>query len=68
MVLKPTLLPSSAGVKVALPVLGAKDIEDVQQFACKNDMDLISASFVQSAEDIHFIRKVRLGARHVEPS
>lgn len=41
-----------AGVKVQLPVLGDKDIKDVQEFACKYDMDLISASFVQSADDV----------------
>jgi pyruvate kinase len=32
---------------VDLPVLAPKDIEDVQLFACKNQMDFIAASFVQ---------------------
>lgn len=45
------------GVRVRLPVLGAKDVEDVQQFACKNGMDFVAASFVQCAEDVAFIRK-----------
>jgi len=40
------------GVHVDLPVLAAKDIDDVQNFACKNDMDFIAASFVQSVEDV----------------
>lgn len=30
-----------------LPVLSPKDIDDVQNFACKNNMDYIAASFVQ---------------------
>ncbi len=30
-----------------LPVLSPKDIDDVQNFAVKNDMDFIAASFVQ---------------------
>lgn len=40
------------GVHVQLPVLTDKDVEDVQAFACKNSMDFISASFVQSVEDV----------------
>ena len=31
----------------------------VQEFACKNNMDLVFASFVQTADDVRFIRKVR---------
>ncbi|GFR42123.1 hypothetical protein Agub_g2966 [Astrephomene gubernaculifera] len=46
------------GVHVDLPVLGPKDIEDVQQFAARNKMDFVAASFVQSADDVRFIRKV----------
>eukprot|EP00798_Chlamydomonas_sp_ICE-L_P001363 gene1363-32726_t len=45
------------GVKIQLPVLTAKDVQDVEQFACKNRMDFIAASFVQTAEDVRFIRK-----------
>jgi pyruvate kinase len=48
----------AAGVLVDLPVLGPKDVEDVQQFAAKHKMDYIFASFVQSADDVLFIRKV----------
>ncbi|KAL6747633.1 pyruvate kinase [Haematococcus lacustris] len=44
------------GVKVDIPVLTAKDIEDLQQFAAKHDLDFVAASFVQSAEDVRFIR------------
>jgi len=36
----------------------AKDIDDIQNFACKKKMDFVAASFVQSAEDIRFIRRV----------
>jgi pyruvate kinase len=46
------------GVKVDLPVLTAKDIDDVQNFCCKNKMDFISASFVQTAEDAQLVREV----------
>lgn len=35
-----------------LPVLGPKDVEDVQQFAAKHKMDFIAASFVQNADDV----------------
>jgi len=44
-------------VKVDLPVLQPKDIDDLQNFGVKHKVDFIAASFVQSAEDIHFIRK-----------
>jgi pyruvate kinase len=40
------------GVKVQLPVLTAKDVADTQLFAVRNKMDFISASFVQSADDV----------------
>jgi pyruvate kinase len=45
------------GVKVDLPVLTPNDINDVQNFCCKNKMDFIAASFVQTAADVRFIRK-----------
>ena len=40
------------GVLVDLPVLGDKDVDDVKNFAASHNMDLISASFVQSAADV----------------
>ena len=43
-------------MKVNLPVLTAKDVEDIQQFGCKNNIDFVAASFVQSAEDVQLIR------------
>lgn len=46
-----------AGVKVRLPVLTAKDVEDVQKFACKNHMDFVAASFVQSADDVRCVHR-----------
>jgi pyruvate kinase len=36
-----------AGVHVDMPVLGKKDIVDLQQFCVKNNMDFVAASFVQ---------------------
>eukprot|EP00967_Tisochrysis_lutea_P047868 scaffold58350_cov31-Tisochrysis_lutea.AAC.1 len=44
-------------VKVELPVLQEKDINDLQKFAVPHKVDYIAASFVQSAADIEFIRK-----------
>lgn len=46
------------GVVVDLPVLADKDINDVKNFACKNNMDFIFASFVQTADDVRMIRRV----------
>jgi pyruvate kinase len=40
------------GVLLDLPVLGHKDVEDVQGFAAKHGMDFVAASFVQSADDV----------------
>merc|ERR1719324_179834 len=50
------------GVKVQLPVLGEKDINDVRNFGIPNGVDFIAASFVQSAEDVRFVRSI-LGPR-----
>ncbi len=44
-------------VKVDLPVLQPKDIDDLQNFGCVHGVDFIAASFVQSASDVLFIRK-----------
>jgi pyruvate kinase len=38
-------------------VLTPKDVDDLQQFCCRNKMDFVAASFVQSADDVRFIRK-----------
>ena len=46
------------GVKVDIPVLTEKDINDVQNFCCKNKMDFVAASFVQTGEDVQLIRKI----------
>jgi pyruvate kinase len=46
------------GVKVDIPVLTPKDIDDLQNFCCKYQMDFVAASFVQSAEDVRFIRRI----------
>jgi len=56
------------GVKVDLPVLMPKDIDDIQNFACKKGMDFIAASFVQSADDVKMIRRVldEAGGQHIK--
>ena len=52
------------GIKVDLPVLTDKDINDLVAFGCKNQVDYVAASFVQSKEDVMFIRKVgRISAK-----
>jgi len=45
------------GVKVDLPVLQDKDIKDIKEFGIPAGVDFIAASFVQSKEDVQFIRK-----------
>ena len=45
------------GVVVDIPVLTPHDINDVQNFCAKHKMDFIAASFVQSGDDVRFIRK-----------
>lgn len=47
-------LPS---VKVNLPILTEKDIEDLI-FGIENDVDFIAASFIRSAKDVLEIRKI----------
>ncbi len=44
-------------VKVNLPSLTEKDIDDIK-FACEQDLDFIAASFIRSAKDVVAIRKV----------
>jgi len=50
------------GVKVELPVLQEKDKKDLLQFGVPQGVDFVAASFVQSAEDVKFIRST-LGLR-----
>lgn len=50
------------GVKVDLPVLQPKDIDDLQNFGIPQGVDFVAASFVQSAEDVKLIRDT-LGTR-----
>jgi pyruvate kinase len=45
------------GVKVELPVLQEKDINDLVNFGIPQGVDFVAASFVQSAADVHLIRK-----------
>jgi len=46
------------GVKVELAVLQAKDVDDIKTFACKNAMDYIAVSFVQTGEDVRVVRQI----------
>merc|ERR1711871_893914 len=46
------------GVKVDIPVLTEKDIDDLVNFGCKRQVDYVAASFVQTGDDVRFIRKV----------
>ena len=41
-----------------LPVLMEKDIDDIVNWGIKNNVDYVAASFVQSAADVHQIRKI----------
>ena len=45
------------GVKINLPAITQKDIEDIK-FGIENDIDFISASFIRKAEDVIDIRKI----------
>ena len=39
-------------VVVDLPTLTEKDINDIANFGCANDVDFIAASFVRKASDV----------------
>eukprot|EP00930_Biecheleria_cincta_P008665 TRINITY_DN1101_c0_g1_i1.p1 TRINITY_DN1101_c0_g1~~TRINITY_DN1101_c0_g1_i1.p1 ORF type:complete len:459 (-),score=112.07 TRINITY_DN1101_c0_g1_i1:143-1519(-) len=45
------------GVKVDIPVVGDREIIDIEQWAVPNDADYIALSFVQSAQDVKDCRK-----------
>jgi len=53
------------GVHVDLPTCTEKDIDDIQNFACKYDLDFIAASFVRKASDVQFIRS-KLGGKDIK--
>lgn len=46
------------GVHVDLPVLQEKDVNDLVKFGVPQGVDFVAASFVQTADDVKFIRKV----------
>jgi len=50
------------GKDIDLPAFSQKDIEDIV-FGIKQDLDLIAASFVRTAKDIHHIKRL-LGKHH----
>ena len=56
------------GVRVDLPVLQPKDIKDLQDFGVPQNVDMVAPSFVQSAADCEFIRKILddAGGHHIK--
>jgi len=46
------------GVIVDLPTLTDKDVEDIKNWGIPNEIDVIAASFVRKADDLHYIRQV----------
>lgn len=53
------------GVHVDLPTCTEKDVDDIQNFACKYDLDYIAASFVRKASDVTFIKGL-LGGKNIK--
>jgi len=45
------------GVKVEIPVVGEREIKDIEDWAVPNNADYIALSFVQSADDVKECRK-----------
>mmetsp|Transcript_89302 Transcript_89302/g.207815 ORF Transcript_89302/g.207815 Transcript_89302/m.207815 type:complete len:439 (+) Transcript_89302:67-1383(+) len=45
------------GVKVEIPVVGEREVKDIEEWAVPNDADYIALSFVQSADDVKECRK-----------
>merc|ERR1712048_1173116 len=45
------------GVKVEIPVVGEREIKDIEEWAVPNNADFIALSFVQCAEDVKECRK-----------
>merc|ERR1719359_1821293 len=45
------------GVKVEIPVVGEREIKDIEEWAVPNSADFIALSFVQSPEDVKECRK-----------
>ena len=46
------------GVIVKLPTVTEKDIDDLVNFGVKEKVDMIAASFVRKAQDVHTIREI----------
>lgn len=46
------------GVIVKLPTLTEKDEDDLVNFGLKEGVDMIGASFIRKASDIHYIREI----------
>lgn len=55
------------GVKVDLPVIGDKDKKDILDFGIPMGCSFVAASFVQTADDVRYIRSI-LGpkGRHIK--
>jgi len=46
------------GVVVDLPTLTEKDVNDIQNWGCKHEVDFVAASFVRKGSDVTYIREV----------
>ena len=46
------------GAIVDLPTLTDRDVDDLEEFALKQPVDMIAASFVRKASDVEYIREV----------
>ncbi len=56
------------GVKLDIPTLTEKDINDVVNFGCKNQVDMIALSFTRTAQDVLQCRKLlnENGGKHIQ--
>ena len=55
------------GVKVDLPTLTEKDIDDIKNFGVKYNVDFIAASFVRKSSDIHTVKSALGGkGQHIK--
>jgi len=46
------------GAIIDLPTLTERDVDDLEEFAVKQGVDMIAASFVRKASDVEYIREV----------
>lgn len=56
------------GVIVDLPTFTEKDVDDIVNWACKNKVDFIAASFIRKASDVTSLKKLCAdnGGKHIQ--